>query len=482
MTSLKIKENWHLILLILLIIIGVSLRFYHLDYIPFWLDEASTLDTASRSLLGIWNIVSTWDSNPPLFYYIEHFMLVFGRSEVVLRFIPALLGVLTIPVFYYIGKEFADEDIGIVMAALLTFSPFHIYYSQEARAYSPMLFFFSLALFFFLLSLRTNSAHSWILFGLFSALTLWTHYYILIPVALLFAFALFWGIARTRKGLTQPHRYALSFVTFLIISLPLVPLIIHLVLTRRNSLLGWGLKGLDLIYAIFINLSEKNLYMLALFCVLFVIGTFFFWKTDKVKTILIAGLLALPIIISIYLSERIPLDPRYLLYLLPVFFLGISLSIKPLARLVKSKDITLVVIILFFLIQAPFLAMEYNSYFTTYSNGDWRGMAHSIEENSIEGDYIIVIPGYGRLPLDIYYSSESDGTYEYSAQNVSQIEQILLRLKNNQAYFVVPGNIKNLGGSTIQWFHNNTQLIGKYHGIELYSLKLSRHSTFSQQQ
>ena len=483
--TLKITEKRHFILLIMLIITGSFLRFYHLDYNSFWFDEAFTLFAANHTLAGIGDIVAntskelasvllTGEFNPPLFYYLEHFMVVFGQSEFVLRFIPALLGVVTIPVFYFIGKEFADEDIGLIMAALLTFSPFHVYYSQEARSFSTMLFLFSLAFFFFLVSLRTNSVQSWILFAFFAALTVWTHYYAGIPLALLFAYALFRGIARAGNDITQLYPFMVSFITFLIISLPLTPLIIELSLKRTRIPPVWGTKGLDVIYEIFSALSEYHRFMMALFFVLFIIGTFFFWKIDKAKTILLVGLLAIPIIISVYLSERMPMTARYLFYLLPVFFLGISLSFKPLAGLYKGKDITIILIVIFFLFQAPFLAYYYIPYSTQYSKEDWRGIAHNIEENSASGDYIFVVPYYTRLPLDIYYSNKSDGTFEFGVRNESEIMPILLSVKSNQAFFVITGHIKaaDPDGSTIQWLQNNTHRIGMTKGIELRKLHL----------
>ena len=483
--TVKITEKRHLILLLLLIITGSFLRFYHLDYNSFWFDEAFTLFTANHTLAGIWDIVAnnskelssvllTGEFNPPLFYYIEHFMLVFGQSEFILRFIPALLGVLTILVFYCIGKEFADRDIGLIMAALLTFSPFHVYYSQEARSLSTMLFLFSLAFFFFLVSLRTNGVQSWILFAFFAALTLWTHYYALIPLALLFAYALFWGISRGREDIKQFYPYVISFITFLIISLPLLSMSIGLSFKRTSIPPVWGTKGLDVIYEVFSALSEYHRFMMALFFVLFIIGTFFFWKVDRAKTILIVGLLAIPLIISLYLSERMPMTARYLIYLFPFFFLGISLSFKPLAGLYKRKDVTIILIVIFFLFQAPFLAYYYIPYSTQYSKEDWRGIAHSIEENSTNGDYIFVVPYYTRLPLDIYYSNKSDGTYEFGVRNESEIKQILRGIKNNQAFFVVTGHLKaaDPDGSTIQWLQNNTQRIGMTKGIELYKLQL----------
>jgi mannosyltransferase len=486
-SMLKITEKGYIILLILLIIIGSFLRFYHLGYNSFWFDEAFTLFTAKHSLAGIWDIIAnnskelasvllTGEFNPPLFYYIEHFMLVFGQSEFVLRFVPALLGVLTIPVFYYIGKEFADQDAGIVMAALLTFSPFHVYFSQEARSFTTMLFLFSLAFFFFLVSLRINSIHSWILFAFFAALTIWTHYFAFLPVALLFVYALFLGISKGRSDIKHLYPCLLSFIIFLVISVPLLVFTIELFKKRTSVTPLWGAKGLDVIYKIFSALSEYDRSMIVLFIVLFMIGSFFLWKIDKAKTILMVGLLAIPIIVSIFLSERMPITARYLIFLLPFFFLGISLSFKPLAKLFKGKDITIILIVIFFLFQVPFLVYYYVPYSTDYSKEDWRGIAHSIEENSSRGDYVIVVPYYSRLPLDIYYNNSSDGTYEFGIQNESEIKPILLRAKNNQVFFVVTGHIKatDPDGSTETWLLNNTQRIGMTNEIELYKLNVAK--------
>jgi hypothetical protein len=173
-----------------------------------------------------------------------------------------------------------------------------------------------------------------------------------------------------------------------------------------------------------------------------------------------------------YLSERMPMTDRYLIYLLPVFFLGIALSLKPLAGLVRGKDITVILVILFFLFQAPFLAYYYAPYYTQYSKEDWRGMALTIQENNTPGDYIIVVPYYTRLPLDIYYNNGSQGTFEFGVRNESEIIPILSGVHNTTAYFVVTGHIAaaDPDGSTMRWLQNNTQRIGTTKTIELYRL------------
>jgi mannosyltransferase len=160
----------YLQLLLSLTLIGAILRFYNLGYNSFWLDEATTYNIAIKSIPDIWQVTTAGEFNPPLFYWTEHIMLLFGNSEVVLRFIPALLGVLTIPLIYLVGREFVDSNTGIVTAAAFAFSPFLLFYSQEARAYSMMLFFVTFSMFFYFRALKNNDVWDWVLFGILSAL------------------------------------------------------------------------------------------------------------------------------------------------------------------------------------------------------------------------------------------------------------------------------------------------------------------------
>jgi len=132
-----ITKSRYIQALIVLTVAGIFLRFYNLGYNSLWLDEATTYNISLQSFTGIWQTITTGSEfNPPLFYWVEHIMLIFGNSEIILRFVPAVLGVLSIPVFYLVGKEFLDRNTGIIAAAACTVSPFLIYYSQEARAYS----------------------------------------------------------------------------------------------------------------------------------------------------------------------------------------------------------------------------------------------------------------------------------------------------------------------------------------------------------
>ncbi len=189
--------------LIILTLLGFLLRFYNLGFNSLWLDEASTNTFAVMSFSGIWQATAGGEFNPPLFYWIEHLMLLIGNNEVVLRFVPALLGVLTIPLIYFAGKEFMDRNVGIIASAAFAFSPFLIFYSQEARAYSMMLFFIAFAMVFYFKALKTNDLKNWSLFGILSALAFWSHFYAFVIIASLILYAILMQLSKHPKKYTE---------------------------------------------------------------------------------------------------------------------------------------------------------------------------------------------------------------------------------------------------------------------------------------
>ena len=231
-----------------LTIIGVFLRFYNLGFNSLWLDEASTYGFAVKSFPEIWQATSAGEFNPPLFYWVEHVMLMFGNNEVVLRFVPALLGVLTIPLVYFFGKEFIDRNVGIIAAAAFAVSPFLIFYSQEARAYSMMLFFVAFAMVFYLKALKINDITNWALFGVMSALAFWAHFYAFPIIAALFIYALALRIRDIHKGIQGLKMIIIAAVVFVILCLPLILVTVQLFFVRSASAPTFGIQGLSLIH------------------------------------------------------------------------------------------------------------------------------------------------------------------------------------------------------------------------------------------
>ncbi len=209
-------------ILISLTVVGFILRFYHLSFNSLWLDEAATFNLSKPGFFEIWEISRNTDFHPPLFHWIEHLMLFIGQSEFVLRAVPALLGILTIPVFYLIGKEFYDKNVGIISATLLTVSYFGIYYSQEAYSYSLVLFIFSLVILFYLYALRTDKSTWWVIFGISSAIAFWTHYYVFVGLGVIYLHAIITRAGDLKKDIRQAKNLLIALCTTFILSLPLL--------------------------------------------------------------------------------------------------------------------------------------------------------------------------------------------------------------------------------------------------------------------
>ncbi|WP_048150037.1 glycosyltransferase family 39 protein [Methanolacinia paynteri] len=462
-----ILKNRYAQMLIALTVIGFILRFYNLAFNSLWLDEASTLGFAEKSLSGIWESTASGEFNPPLFYYMEHFVIGAGVNEFTLRFIPALLGALTVPVFYLLGREVSGKAGGIVAAALLVFSSFHIYYSQEARAYAPMLFFFSIALISYLYAMRGSGTKWWALFGLFSALAFWMHFYVFIAIGIIIIHALIARREEIRKNASETLKpLIIALGLFIIASLPLIAVTVGLFLKRTASEPTWGLSGLNVITQTILMISGSSILPLVILIILALCGLFAVWRSDRSMFLLLVLSLVLPFIASMLLSARIPMSPRYMIYLLPFYFMAVSGCLLLFPKSIDMKKVAAVFIAVILVINLPALA----GYYTSYSKNDWRGFAGALDEITNEGDAIVVLPGYMSQPLGYYYSSDEDGTIEYKADSGDQLEEAISQIGNNTTYYIVTWDItaSDPEGGAIQWLNENADYQGQYMGIYLF--------------
>lgn len=97
-----------------------------------------------------------------LFAILVHALLPLGKIELMARLPSFLFGSLLVLLIYYAGRTFFTRREGIVAAALVTFSPFLIRFSQYSRGYSVFVFFTLLAL---LLFHRAREAGRWALWA-----------------------------------------------------------------------------------------------------------------------------------------------------------------------------------------------------------------------------------------------------------------------------------------------------------------------------
>jgi mannosyltransferase len=120
----------------LTLLLATALRFYRLAGQSFWSDEGNSVALAQAGL-GEIAARTALDIHPPLYYWLLHiWMRVFGGSEIAIRSLSAVAGVLLVAVVYVLGARLFTTRVGLLAAFITAVSPFQVYYAQEARMYT----------------------------------------------------------------------------------------------------------------------------------------------------------------------------------------------------------------------------------------------------------------------------------------------------------------------------------------------------------
>ncbi len=129
-------------------IAGFFLRLLLLDSKGLWLDETFSIWMANLKVDEMLQWVVKIDQHPPLYYFLLHFWIGLNSSSpYFVRLFSVLFGTATIPIIYLIGKRMSGPLMGVAAAAFLAFSPFNVYYAQEARMYTLLMFNVSVAVY-----------------------------------------------------------------------------------------------------------------------------------------------------------------------------------------------------------------------------------------------------------------------------------------------------------------------------------------------
>lgn len=455
-------------LLAVLTAIGAALRFYNLSGNSLWLDEATTYVLSTYDLGKIWAIGFTGDNNPPLFHWITHFMLMLGNSEFILRLLPVLMGIATIPIIYLIGKEIKDKYVGIIAAALVTFSPFCIHYAREAYSYSMVLFVSSLVILYYIKAIKTNEKKNWIIFGVLSALAFWTHFYTFVILIVMYSHAIITlrgDILSTKfKNLTNP---AYALITTAVLSAPVVYMAVSRFMTISNQAVTYGVLGVALIPETLFRFSGWNWSVAGVFILTSIIGLTYLYVKNKQMLTFSLMFIILPVIISVILSSKMTMNPRYLIYLLPVIFVTMACCYALLEIIITDKRLVYAIIAIIVLVNALPLA----AYYSNPTSEDWRGYSSRLTASTNAGDIVVAVPGYISTPLNYYYNNKTDGTMMMYADTLTEINAAVNQKTNGKVYFVVTGDINavNPQGDVLQWFNTKSVALGQYSGIYTFS-------------
>lgn len=192
---------------IVLLILGIFLRFYHLDRKVYWIDETSTslrtlgytrVEVLQEAFTG--QVISVEDfrqyqrlspekgwgdtlhalmgsaEHTPLYFLLSRFWVgLVGQSVATMRFLTALFSVLAIPVLYWLCRLlFAAPTVAWVAIAWYAITPIHVLYAQEARPYSLLTLLTLLSSALLLQAIQTKKTWHWAAYAVALAMGLYT--------------------------------------------------------------------------------------------------------------------------------------------------------------------------------------------------------------------------------------------------------------------------------------------------------------------
>lgn len=171
--------RWRHVALLASMALAAFLRLYRIGEIPLEMgcDLPHNYDNIRQILAG--ELPVFFPSHPGregLFYYLAApLAAVVGLSHTTIKAASALIGVLTVPLVYLLGKELGDREVGLVAAFMVAISHWHVILTRvgyRAAVLPPVLVLLWLSL---ARATRTGTRAAYALAGLFLGLVFYTY-------------------------------------------------------------------------------------------------------------------------------------------------------------------------------------------------------------------------------------------------------------------------------------------------------------------
>ena len=355
------KRYWQLILILL---IGAILRFYHNVDISLWHDEAFSALLIKYDWSEMMYRIGL-DVHPPAYYiFLRLWHYVFGDSLLSLRSFTVFFSLGTVwATWLFVKEAFKNDKFALWAAALVAINPFQIQYATEARMYTMGAFFALLAAYFLSKALRHHAslfqneqaAHmphlpevvserkkmfaSYLGFAFSIIVIIYTHYYLLfIAAAICFYGLIFVFKHHMGSGL---GKYKWLLVSFALIGLAYLPWLKVFLFQYRQVGAGYWIPPMDrwsvpsVLYTLLLGFSHDT-------------------NQPSVQKVLILVTLATLVVLWLFMKKTQVFAKWLVLLAIVAPFLG-SLLFLVLAKLKGSNSS--VFLVRYFLFSSAFLSV-----------------------------------------------------------------------------------------------------------------------------
>lgn len=394
----------------LVVALGIYLRLYHLGYQSLWFDEGWTARVVGMDLGEIVRDAAR-DVHPPLYYLILHgWTAFFGRSEWALRLPSALFGILSLFVFYQIGRLLFEREIARLALMLMALSFFFIRYAQEARSYSLLALLALLSILFFLKFLNRPCIKNALGYLVFSGLLLYTHSFgLFVMLTQNIYLGTLWMLDRKSLPGRLLARWAGLQIALGLVFLPWIGILLRQTLKIQQ---GFWIPPVTLRTLAHTGLEYAGSpALLVLFLAVAAVGLWDWMKLrrsigsspDRFKAqLLCLLLLVIPNLVPFFVSKvSAPIyTTKSTIYAAPALYLLVACGI---ARIRPAWGRYLITGIIAAMMLASIPANRAH-----YRNEPWREAVHQVEKEAQPGDLVLFNSGLALANAFDYYARRMD--------------------------------------------------------------------------
>lgn len=301
-----------------------------------------------------------------------------------------------IPVFYALGKTLFNHRIGVIASFLLGVNGFFIFYSQEARAYSLLVFLTLCSSYFFVKSVIQPSRKTWVGYAVFSVLSVYSHFFA------------FWIILVHIVSLVFLPRdnidwKGIIFSTALIFVCS-IPLLVF-ISVRDIGQISWiykpGLGNIKLLFFAFSGWAKAGLafayYLFSAVALIFFLKTRLGRRTSlqvwRESFPIIWFLFPIASTFAVSMIKPMFID-KYLIVSLPAFILCIAVGVSKLKNLWTVIAVTVIL--------SGFSTKATLDTYEGQKKEEWREICELVLSLGKPDDALIFINPYSRVPFHYY--------------------------------------------------------------------------------
>lgn len=443
-----------IIVMIIVMAFAAAIRLWKLGNWSFWADEVFTVQDAQR-------LPGTFTANPIIYMIVRFFIDNLGISEWSARLGPCIIGILSVPLIYWPAKKILNAKTGMIACVFLVIHPWHIFWSQNVRAYSLAFLLTSLSACLFYLALERDRVGLMFLALLLTILTILSYLQavLLLPALGAYVMLLMFIPTSIPRGLNEKNLITF-FGPFLIgLLLLLIPSV------RSYFYSGWGLT----------ELARSPLYIL--FTLAYGLGipilvAAFFGGIHSLIYVNRGGLLlicyaVIPLSLLLIISPFLNVRGYYLFFTMPAYLILAAFCATELLESAARRSKALAAVVIFIVFIAS-LSQTY-LYFMVENGGrpKWREALQSVKYRIEPDDTLVVsIPRIAE-----YYFRGASSVSSPREVPVMQLENVIEQLgamenlwrgRNQDIWFVLDElslSVLDPNRRFREWLYANCRLV-----------------------